>query len=103
MFNDLPYREKASELLRLLEADHVPPGVKLAVPRLSQVHKKLFVMVCENELAFGTSNQLAPGLYPSDFLCELVAAVRALDWPKVMVLVHEALSSSELSGADVAA
>jgi hypothetical protein len=49
----------ASELLRLLEADHVPPGIKLAVPRLSQVHKKLFVMVCENDLAAGRVRPLS--------------------------------------------
>lgn len=34
MSNDLAYREKVAELLRLVEADHVPPRVRrpLAAP-----------------------------------------------------------------------
>ena len=92
---DLSYREKASELLGLLEADHVPPWVKLTVPRLSEVHSKLFVMVGKPSGAIGTDHPI-PGLYPSNLLCELVEAIRALEWPKVRVLVHGALSSSQV-------
>jgi hypothetical protein len=89
--NDAPYREKATELLTLLEAGHVPPRVKLAVPRLSECHSKLFCMVGEAYFAVGASN-LSPGLHPSNLLCELVEATRALDWPKVLILVHNATS-----------
>jgi hypothetical protein len=84
--DDRPYREKATELLELLEADHVPPRIKLAVPRLSQFHDKLFVMVCEPSEAL-RADYLRPGIYPSNFLCELVEAVRAFEWPKVLSLV----------------
>lgn len=91
MMNDAPYREKAAELLALLEGEHVPPGIKLAVPRLSEVHSKLFVMVGEPSPAL-RADYLAPGIYPSNLLCELVEALRALEWPKVVVLVHEATS-----------
>jgi hypothetical protein len=89
--NDQPYREKTAELLRLLDADHVPPRIKSAVPCLSQCHSKLFVMVCEPSPAIGTPH-LSPGIYPYNLLCELVEAIRALEWPKVLVLVHRALS-----------
>jgi hypothetical protein len=92
MLNDRPYIDKATELLTLLEADHVPPWVKFLVPRLSQCHNKLFVMIVQRGTAFGTDSQ-PPGLYPSNLLCELVEAVRALEWPKVRVLVHDALAS----------
>lgn len=95
-FNDLPYREKASELLDLLEADHVPPRVKLAVPSLSECHHKLFCMVGKSDLAVGTS-YIVPGLYPSNLLCELLAACRASDWPLVMVLVQNATHESPSS------
>jgi hypothetical protein len=68
--NDAPYREKVAELLSLLEDDHVPPRIKLTVPRLSQVHSKLFVMVCEPSPALRT-DYLAPGIYPSNSRCDL--------------------------------
>lgn len=83
---DRPYREKATELLELLEADHVPPRIKEAVPRLSEFHDKLFVMVCEPSVAL-RADYLRPGIYPSNLLCELVEAIRALEWPMVMALV----------------
>lgn len=90
--NDHLYIEKATELLTLLEADHVPPWIKLLVPRLSECDRKLFVMVMQSDLALGTDSQ-PPGLYPSNLLCELVEAVRAFEWPKVRILVHNALNS----------
>jgi hypothetical protein len=32
-------------------------------------------------------------LEPSNFLCELLTALRAFEWPKVLVLVHGATSN----------
>jgi hypothetical protein len=92
VLNDHPYREKVAELSRLLDSDHVPPGVKLAVPSLSKCHNKLFVMVSKPSPAL-RADYLEPGIYPSDLLCKLVEAIQALEWPKVLVLVHEATSS----------
>jgi DprA-like N-terminal HHH domain len=92
LLNDAPYRQKATELLTLLEADHVPPWVKLMVPRLSECHNKLFVQIGEPDRARRANDPL-PGIYPSNLLCELVEAIRALDWPKVRILVHDALTS----------
>ena len=87
---DKPYREKVTELLGLLDEAHVPPGIKTAVPRLSEVHNKLFVMVGEPSPAT-RADYLRPGLYPSNLLCELVEAIRAFEWPKVLSLVEGAV------------
>jgi hypothetical protein len=92
VLNDHLYREKVAELLGLLEGDHVPPRVKLAVPSLSKCHNKLFVMVSKPSPAL-RADYLEPGIYPSDLLCKLVEAIRALEWPQVLVLIHEATSS----------
>jgi hypothetical protein len=91
--NDGPYLAKVAELLAALEGEHVPPWIKETVPRLSQVHNKLFVMIGEPNPAL-RADYLPPGIYPSNLLCELVTAVRAFEWPKVGVLVHDALSES---------
>jgi hypothetical protein len=87
---DKPYRDKVTELLGLLDEPHVPPGIKDAVPRLSEAHNKLFVMVGEPCPAT-RADYLRPGLYPSNLLCELVEAIRALEWPRVISLVEEAV------------
>jgi hypothetical protein len=85
-----PYQEKVTELLGLLDESHVPPRIKAAVPRLSEAHNKLFVMVGEPCVAT-RADYLRPGIYPSNLLCELVEAIRALEWPRVLSLVEGAV------------
>lgn len=84
------FYERLEELRRLIDAEHVPPWVKAASFRLSDLQKKLFHFVGDAQTAVGTSH-LAPGLHASNFLCELIKAYRALDWPKIIVLIHDAL------------
>ena len=83
------YRVKASELVFFLDANHVSPWIKLPVPRFGEVHRKLFTCVVDSPAL--RASDLIPGLYPSNLLCELVVAIRALDWPNVRILVHDAL------------
>src|SRR5262249_942138 len=91
-------------VLRLLgNADHVPPGVKAALLRLSECQTKLFCTVPESPGARDRSRGVQDTgaldldvhglrLEPSNFLCELLAALRALEWPRVLVLVHGVVS-----------
>jgi hypothetical protein len=88
--NDAPYHQKADELLAILAADHVPEEVKLAVPRLSDCHNKLFCMVGEPSVGKG---KIPPGIYPSNFLCELVDAMKLSEWPRVLSLVGLCLAA----------
>jgi len=92
--NDAPLLATYAELRGLLAADHVPEGVKLAALRLGECQKKLFCFVGTPNPALGAVD-LSPGLHPSDLLCELIQALRALDWPRFIVLVHDALSGSQ--------
>jgi len=92
--NDAPLMEAYAELRALAEADHVPPGVQSALFRLSECQTKLFTMVCVQELAFGAADGCIR-LEPSNFLRELIKALSALDWPRVLLLVHDATSPPE--------
>lgn len=89
--------EKLEELRLLLQSDHIPPRVKSACLCLSKDQKKLFAWVPEIDGTSGTP-ALLPGLHASDFLCELLKALRALDWPQVIVLVHDAFPDADSSG-----
>lgn len=73
--------EMSDELIRLANAPHAPPGVKLAVARLAECEKKLFCWMLEVEPALGAT-ECRGSFQPSDFLCELVEAARSFDWPK---------------------
>ena len=83
------YLDKASELVGLAQAQHVPPWVSEAILGLAQDPRKL---VCMNGYAKGTlgARRFLLSLCASDLLCELTEAVRALDWLKVRVLAHAA-------------
>lgn len=89
--NVAPLFEAYAELRALVEADHVPVGVKEAALRLSECQKKLFVTVFVVDLAEGTTDGTIR-FEPSNCLLELLAAANALDWPLFVVLVHDALS-----------
>jgi hypothetical protein len=94
--NDALLMAAFAKLRCLLEADHVPKGVKLALPRLSECQTKLF---CTHFHGSGTSATGATdggiGFEPSNFLKELLTAADAFDWPKVLILVHDALPEAE--------
>ena len=94
--NDASLMAAYTELRSLLDADHVPEGVKLALPRLSECQSKLF---CTYFHGLGTSTTGAAdggiGFEPSDFLKELLTAAGALDWPRVFVLIHSVLPETK--------
>jgi hypothetical protein len=90
-----------AELRELVDADHTPPGVKSACLSLSKYQPKLFCTVPEGCGAKDGAEPIddpgalngevgAPSLRlePSNFLHELLAALRAFEWPKVLVLIH---------------
>jgi hypothetical protein len=74
------FLKSLDELRRLLNAAHVPPGIKDACLCLSEKQTKLFCFVGYPSGAFGTPN-LLPGLHASNFLNELIEAMRALQLP----------------------
>jgi hypothetical protein len=106
--DDTLLMEAYAELRALLANPTVPEGVVSACRRLSECQIKLFCTVPEG---LGAGNRtkavddsrtfdLDSGglrLEPSNFLRELLTALRAFEWSKVLVLVHGATSSAELS------
>ena len=87
--------EAYAELRALSEAEHVPPWVKSTLLGLSEHQTKLFVTVPDRSsdrspgfTGARTADRESIRLEPSNFLRELLAACRALEWPKVLVLVH---------------
>lgn len=106
--NDAPLQNAYAELRTLLGQPTVPEGVQSTCLRLSKVQTKLFCTVQEPLRASdgaapvhnaGTLNGDGYGLRlePSNFLCELLAAIRASEWPRVIVLVHHALDSDQVN------
>jgi hypothetical protein len=91
-----------AELRELVGADHTPPRVKATCLGLSQHQTKLFCTVLESNGAKDGAEPIDDArtpdgqgevivglrLEPSNFLLELLAAMRALEWPKVLVLIH---------------
>jgi hypothetical protein len=92
------FREKFDELQRLIEADHIPIWVKTESVSLGQLTFKLFHRVYKSNPTFGTP-KLLPDFHASNLLRELVQAYVALDWPRVIVLVHSASSNIEGHGS----
>jgi hypothetical protein len=83
-YNDLMF-----ELGRRIRAQEVPREVIEAAARLAEHPEKLLYLVPEMDAAPGTGTpDLAPGLHPSDLLIELVAAARAAQWERFIVLEH---------------
>jgi hypothetical protein len=94
--NETPLMEAYERLRTLAYAQHVPPWIKDALFGLSDCQHKLFVTVFVQESALGAADGYIR-FEPSNFLSELILAITALDWPRVMVLIHEA--TSDLEGA----
>ena len=72
------------------DSRHQRPGVEQALSRLGKHEKKLFRWMPDGEAALGASVSTG-GLQPSYLLGKLVAAIGALDWPEVIILVHDAI------------
>lgn len=105
--NDSPLMEAYEELRSLLADPSVPEGVVSACLRLSECQTKLFNTVPEGHRTRDWSNWVEnPGtldgnvfglcLEPSNFLRELLAALRTSEWPRVLVLVHDAVAPESL-------
>jgi PHD/YefM family antitoxin component YafN of YafNO toxin-antitoxin module len=92
--NDAPLIAALSELGSLLSDPDIPEGVVLATSRLSECQTKLFRthFHCHRTGQREGGAFFSYSLEPSDFLRELLAAVRAFEWPRVLVLVHDATS-----------
>lgn len=107
--NDAPLMAAYAELRALLADPNVPEGVTAACFRLSECQTKLFCTVPDGYRAeerpkrveyAGTFDGKVWGLRfePSNFLCELLAALRASEWPRVLVLVHDVLPPNRGDG-----
>jgi hypothetical protein len=102
--DDAPLLSAYAELRSALANPECPEGVKSACLSLSKFQQKLFCTVPDGGWAgdwadtdnAGTfdRNVMALGLRlePSNFLRELLTALRALEWPRVLVLIHDATS-----------
>jgi hypothetical protein len=111
--NDAPLMEAYEELRTLLAHPSVPERVVSACMGLSQFQTKLFCTVPDRTGPYRTvpdgyrAGDWSKGfedtgaldgdgwglrLEPSNFLRELLAALRAFEWPKVLVLIHETCS-----------
>jgi hypothetical protein len=91
--NDAPLLSALRELGDRLSAVDVPQGVIATFPSLCDLQVKFFTTVLEKDAAAcpGTADCVMR-LEPSDLLLECLAAVRAKEWPQVLVLIHDALS-----------
>jgi hypothetical protein len=97
---DEALQQAYQELRALLDDPRCPERVKLACLRLSDVQIQLFCSVSDTyRTGLGTvgpenhsgASDLGMRLEPSNFLRELLAALRAFDWPKVLSSVHAIL------------
>ena len=91
-----PFNEKLAELGNYLASEDCPLEVVEAAARLTEHPQELFWFVPPHNLAIRAPN-LAPGLQPSDLLLEMVLAARAREWPKVLILIQQALCHSASS------
>lgn len=91
--NDASLLAALRELGDRLSAVDVPERVVETIPRLSDCQTKLFTTVVVQGAAtvLGAADGIMR-LEPSDLLLEMLAAVRASEWPRFIVLVHGAVS-----------
>jgi hypothetical protein len=96
------------ELRALLANPDVPERVYTACLGLSNFQTKLFCSVSDSYWTEDGASRIEHAgtldgemrLEPSNFLCELLAALRAFEWPRVVVLVHEATSGGARANAE---
>lgn len=79
------YDETVAELFSLLQRDEVPESVVISARRIFKSLNKIMTVVPQVCPAL-VATQPAICYQPSDILLEFVAAVRALDWPKVRLI-----------------
>lgn len=100
IMNDASLMLAYEELRSLLARPDVPKGVYTACLCLSDFQTKLFCSVSDSYrtqhgtewIEYAGTPDAGMRLEPSNFLRELLAALRALEWPRVLVLVHGAIS-----------
>lgn len=80
------------ELGGVLSAVDVPQGVIDTFPSLSDLQTQLFTTVLIPEFAGGAPDEVMR-LEPTDLLLEMLAAARTSEWPRLVVLVHDAISN----------
>ena len=101
--NDAPLMTAYEELRTLLADPRCPENVSAACLGLSECQTKLFCTVPDGYRTGDWAKTIGDAgafnidgwplrLEPSNFLRELLAALRALEWPRVLILVHEATS-----------
>jgi hypothetical protein len=93
--NDAPLLAALRELGDCLSAVDVPQGVVETFPSLSNLQTQFFATVLEqNSAAWTGATDCIIRLEPSDLLLECLAAARAQEWPRIIILVHNAISGA---------
>jgi hypothetical protein len=98
--NDEPLFGALRELGDRFSAVDVPQRVIDTFPSLSDLQTKFFTTVLVQGQAAGATNSIMR-LEPSNLLLEMLAAVRACEWPRFIVLIHDATSSFATKETDV--
>ncbi len=76
-------------------------GLRVESAMLGEFTFKLFHRVYEANPASGVRTPTSfPAFRASNLLCELIEAYRALDWPRISVLVHGTYSENEGHGSE---
>jgi hypothetical protein len=92
--NDTLLLEALRELGDRLSAVDVPEGIVSTFACLSDLGIKLFTTVLEqNPAVISRATNCVMRLEPSDLLLECLTAARANEWPRFVILVHEALAN----------
>jgi hypothetical protein len=91
--NDESLLAALRELGDFLSAVDVPSGVIETFPSLNKLQVKFFrtILVKDTAAIAGTPDTIMR-LEPSNLLLECLTAARAHEWPRFIVLVHNALS-----------
>ena len=86
-------KDALSELFTKCETLEPPEIVTNLIIAVLEKPLKLFCLVGEDSSTerIGTA-RLSPGLYASDLFVKLLAAVRALQWEVVVIILEQALS-----------
>lgn len=90
------FREAADELEALLLRPDVPDEARAHAVHLFESPSKVFRIVAEIDRALGAPHaRLRP--HASDALLEMIAAARAGDWERFIVIDHRLFPSSSAS------
>lgn len=94
------FNELMSEFGRRARSQEVPREVVEAATLLAHRSEELayFVPECDTAPRPGTT-QLTPGLHPSDLLLEVMAAMRASEFEKALIIIRRGLGHTLSSAA----